>query len=263
MSVEGDAVALNRAHWDEQAAIQSRDADGSQRVTEFKNGADLLSPIEASEIGEVRGKRVLHLQCHLGLETLSLARRGAIVTGIDFSTRALAFARALRDECGLTGTFVTGDVRAVRTLVEGGYDVVYAAWGVLNWVPDVRPWAVNAASLLRRGGRLYVADYHPVALQMEERADASGTMRLMAAEGWRTTPDKPIAHADSREWIHPLSEVLAAVADAGLELELLHEHEATTWRHFRSLRRGADGLWRMPPGRPRVPLAFSLSAIRV
>ncbi|MSP20807.1 MAG: class I SAM-dependent methyltransferase [Alphaproteobacteria bacterium] len=195
-----------------------------------------------------------------------------------FSARALSFARELAEGAGLTATFVEGDVRAVRTLVTGPFDLVFATWGVLCWVPDSRAWMHNAASLLAPGGRLYLADTHPTSAQFDEVPDASGTARLMVAEPWRTAIDKPlvltqrqpytgdptpIAHAECREWLHPLSDIIAAVDDAGLVLQTFHEHEATTYRQFRSMRRGPDGLWRMPPGRPRVPHAFSLMAVKL
>jgi 2-polyprenyl-3-methyl-5-hydroxy-6-metoxy-1,4-benzoquinol methylase len=143
-----DARDINRAHWDDRAEIHARDATGFYRIAEFRTGADTLTPIETAELGDVSGLRVLHLQCHLGLDTLSLVRRGAIVTGLDFSAKALGFARQLSAETGLHATFVEGDVHKVRDLVEGTFDLVFATWGIFCWIPDVARWLRGAASML-------------------------------------------------------------------------------------------------------------------
>jgi len=185
-------VELNRANWDERALIHAQDRTGFYRIAEFKAGADTLTPIEAAELGDVAGLRILHLQCHLGLDTLSLARRGAQVTGLDFSGNAIAFARELSSTIGLAATFVLADVSDVRAAVPGEFDLVYATWGVLCWIPDVRLWLRNAASMLATGGRLYLADDHPSAAQAEWAELADGSSALFVAETWRTPADAPL-----------------------------------------------------------------------
>lgn len=269
----------NRLHWNDRADIHVRDSTGFYRVAAFKAGADTLTPIESAEIGIVSGRRLLHLQCHFGLDTLSLARRGALVTGLDFSDRAITAARGLASDLALPATFVCGDVHDTRALVPGTFDIVFATWGVFCWIPDVARWTAVAASMLAPGGRLYIADDHPTAGQLEEETGLGGPPRLVVTEHWRTPLDRPnvytagqtytgdptpIAHASAQEWAHPISAFLGALPAAGLDLDWFHEHETIPWQRYPSLVSDADdaGMWRFAPGRRGIPLAFSLMAHR-
>jgi 2-polyprenyl-3-methyl-5-hydroxy-6-metoxy-1,4-benzoquinol methylase len=131
----------NRRSWDERVAIHRRDSTGFYQVETALRGEDKLNPIEASEIGDVRGLRIAHLQCHFGLDTLCLARRGALVVGLDFSPAAIAEARTLAAQTGLPATFVEGNVYDARKLLQGQFDLVYVSWGAINWLPDILAWA--------------------------------------------------------------------------------------------------------------------------
>lgn len=262
----------NRRNWDERAAIHARDETGFYRIGRFLAGEDILYGIEAAELPPLQGKRVAHLQCHIGLDTLSLARRGARVVGLDFSPTAIEKARAFALESGLGATFVLGSVYDARNLIDDTFDLVYVTWGTISWLPDVRRWAAVAASLLREGGRLYFADTHPGALAFEE---IDGVIR--PAYGWRTPADAPLAFDEattytgaadrldnrrSYEWIHPLSEILTGLAEAGLRLDFLHEHELLPYRLFPSMVPAGDRLFALPPGAPSMPLAISLMATK-
>lgn len=277
MMADHNATDINRIHWDDRARIHARDATGYYRIAEFRAGADTLTPIETAELGDVSGLRVLHLQCHLGLDTLSLARRGADVTGLDFSATAIGMARQLASEVGLPATFIEGDVHDVRDLVAGAFDLVFATWGVFCWIPDPGRWIRNAAAMLNPGGRLYIADDHPTAAQLEEEPGPDGQPRLVVSKPWRTAADAPVAyhvsesytgdparidHPECRQWAHALSAFVAGVIDAGLVLSFLHEHDGIPWRRFSSMQRDGTGLWRLPASMPYVPLAFSILATR-
>lgn len=266
-------TAANRANWDERVAIHLRDAGAIYPIEAFRAGADTLMPIEAAEIGDVSGGRIAHLQCHFGLDTLSLSRRGATVTGLDFSPAAIAAARTLAAETGIPADFVEGDVYEARALLTGDFDLVYVSWGTIIWLPDIRRWAAVVASLLRPGGRLYLAEGHPSLSQFEE---VDG--RLVLTWDWKTPVDRPLAFDDaetyagdgtalktprSYEWIHPISDVVTALVDAGLRLDFLHEHDAVPWAAVPMMRQGEDRLFRMPGDTAGPPLAFSLGATRI
>src|SRR5947207_268209 len=133
-----DAIEINRRSWDERAGIHARDSTGDYMLDRFRAGEDALHEIDAAELGDITGKRVLHLQCHIGRDTLCLARRGAIVTGLDFSAPALAVARRLADETGLRAEFVQGTVEAAPQLTTGPFDLVFTTWGTICWLPDIR-----------------------------------------------------------------------------------------------------------------------------
>ena len=163
-----DPIAVNRLNWDERATIHARDTTGDYMLARFRAGEDALIEIEAAELGDVAGKRILHLQCHIGRDTLCLARRGATVTGLDFSPEALSVARQLASDTGLAATFVEGTVDDAPRLTPGPFDMVYSTWGTICWLPDMRSWARVIASVLAPGGELYFADMHPAFCVLEQ-----------------------------------------------------------------------------------------------
>ena len=264
--------SANRQNWDERTAIHRQDASGFYRVQAFKAGEDTLYPIEAGEIGDVSGRRLAHLQCHFGLDTLSVARRGAIVTGLDFSPVAIDAARALAAEVGIAATFVCGNVYDAPQLLRQRFDIVYATWGTIGWLPDVGRWARVVAALLEPGGHLYFADHHPLVTLLEQQDG-----RLVFRYGWRTPADTPLANENpttytgdtqrlasrrTYEWDHPLSSIVGGLLEAGLKLEFLHEHEVLPWRAFPMLIDAGDRLYRLPDDHPALPLSVSLKATK-
>lgn len=264
------AFETNRRLWDERAAVHRLDATGFYRVEAFLAGEDVLYPIEAAEIGDVGGLDIIHLQCHFGMDSICLARRGATVTGLDFSAAAVAEARKLAERTGSAARFVEGNVYEARRLLEGDFDMVYTSWGTVGWLPDIEGWAKVVASLLRPGGFLYFADGHPMMLCLEI---AEG--RIVLRDDWRTPREQPllgsgdtsytgdkVADLPSCEWIHPLADMLNALIGAGLRLDWLHEHERLPWPHFPDMRAGVDRMFRLPEGYPKLPLALSLRATK-
>jgi SAM-dependent methyltransferase len=283
-----DPIDINRRSWDERATIHERDTTGGYLLARFRAGDDTLHTIEAAELGDVSGKRVLHLQCHIGRDTLCLVRRGAVVTGLDFSGAALDFARRLADETGLEANFVQGTVDEAPQLTPGPFDLVFATWGTLCWLPDMRVWARVIASVLSPGGELYCADAHPGFVVLEEHDG-----KLLPTFDFQTPPDRPLefveattytgdptvmTHQSTRVWIHSLSAILGALIDAGLTITMFREHEVLPWRReaaqvtarpgetfalsgdVQSLVPAPDRMWRLPGGHPRIPLSFSVRA---
>lgn len=260
---------VNRARWDELVAIHLRSPD--YRVAAFKAGEDHLHPIEAAEIGPVAGKRLVHLQCHFGIDTLSLARRGAIVTGLDFSPPAIAAARTLAAETGISSRFVEGNVYDAPALLGERFDVVYVTWGAINWLPDIARWARVVSALLEAGGYLYLLEGHPVAMALDQDQPGSpiapahdyfqgaGPLVNFAPTSYTADPNR-LAHTEMHEWVHPLGAVVSALIAAGLTLEWLHEHDSIAWRMFACLEEEPDHMWRLPAGWPSLPLSYSLRA---
>jgi SAM-dependent methyltransferase len=262
----------NLANWNNRAAAHVRDASGFYDVPGFLAGGDTLHPIEASEIGSVAGRRLLHLQCHFGLDTLSLARRGATVAGLDFSPVAIAAARDLAAKANLQATFVEADVHEARQRVEGLFDLVYVTWGTIIWLPDLRRWGEMIAGMLAPGGLLYLAESHPSALVLDEKDG-----QIEPSYAWRTPSAVPIIEeettsytgdsiapeaAKTYNWIHPLSDIIGSLLDAGLRLDFLHEHELLPYRLFPSMVPAGHGMFRLPEGAVPIPLSFSLAATK-
>jgi SAM-dependent methyltransferase len=271
----GDWRTLNRANWDERVPIHlaSRFYDCGR----LRDGPGRLNAIEEAELGPVSGLRVLHLQCHFGMDTLKLAQRGAEVVGLDFSIPAIDAARKLALELGLQtrARFVAADVYDAPAAIPepGSFDLVYVTWGAICWLPDMRRWAEVVAHFLKPGGRLYLADGHPAAYVFDDDAQLPDGMPGLFMPYFQREPlvlDDPRDYADERarlrnartvQWVHPLSETIGSVIAAGLRLDWLHEHDRVPWRMFRVLVRDDDGMYRWPQ-RPWLPLAFSLSATR-
>jgi 2-polyprenyl-3-methyl-5-hydroxy-6-metoxy-1,4-benzoquinol methylase len=264
-----DWLQLNRAWWDERAPAHA--ASGYYDVPGFLAGKDSLRAFEPEEVGDVRGKRLLHLMCHIGLDTLSWARRGAAVTGLDFSRAALDTAVSLAERAGIgSARFVAAEIGdADRALAGETFDVVYTGAGVMQWIPDVDSWARTVAALVAPGGFFYIADYHPFPdgfdiVDGEVRGLRHGYLDhgpwAERAPGSYTGPAGTAANTFIK-WNHHIGSVVNALAAAGLRIEFLHEYDFTD-APWDGLERGEDGLWRIPADRFPIPLMFSLRAAK-
>ena len=270
----GEARRANLALWNEWTKIHetSRFYD----VAGFKAGSSALRPLERDELGEVAGKKLLHLQCHFGLDTLSWARLGATVTGVDFSGEAIALARRLADEVGLSGRagFLQSDILELTDVPGGPFDIVFVSYGALCWLPDLTRWATVVTRNLRPGGVLYMAEVHPFADLLEETPDhdvrieypyfPAGEPLRFAVEGSYADPDAHVEQDVCYSWVHSFSEILGALTEAGLRLEYLHEFPYSVSPFWRWMERGDDGWYRLPDGkggtRRDVPFLYSLKA---
>lgn len=261
--MDEDWREVNRAMWDERVPVHV--ASAFYDVEGFRAGRCTLHPEEVAEVGDVAGRRLVHLQCHFGLDSMSWARRGASVTGLDFSRPAVEAAGALAAELGLDARFVHGDLYAARDLLEGVFDVVYTGGGALCWLPDIPRWAEVVDSLLAPGGFVYLWEFHPVentladdALVFEQDYSPARSVSWESA-GTYADPGATTNANRSIEWIHPTSEVIGALLDRGLRLELFREETSTHYRRFPFLR-WRDGRWHMPEGMPLIPMLYAVRA---
>jgi SAM-dependent methyltransferase len=273
-----DWLALNRANWDERVPyhVGPRGYD----LGPVRAGAARLDALAEAELGDVAGLRVLHLQCHLGDDSIAIARRGAAeVVGVDFSAPAIEAARTLAAEAGAANArFVLSDLYAAPAALPGeaaAFDLVFTTWGTICWLPDLPRWARVVAHFLKPGGALYFADAHPVIRCF----DAPGGVTDEAGRPQPAIPyferdaltfddatdymdsEARLGNARTVEWMHTTAAILAALHDAGLRLQWLREHPRIAWAMFPSLVRGADRMWTWPD-KPWLPLALSLRAVR-
>jgi SAM-dependent methyltransferase len=232
--------------------------------------------VDIREMGDVEGKTLLHLQCHFGMDTLSWARLGAKVTGLDFSPKAVAVAQELRGKAGVAGArFVEANVYdAAQALSSEQFDVVYTGIGAVCWLPKIRDWAKVVATCLKPGGTFYIREGHPVLWTLDdERTEPAYVMRYSYFEReeplvWDdaityTDNDEGIAIENTRnyEWNHGLGEVVTALIEAGLVIEFVHEFDRCDWRALPWMEQDEDGQWKLPPGdEHRVPLTYSIRA---
>ncbi|GAA3872392.1 class I SAM-dependent methyltransferase [Tessaracoccus defluvii] len=284
-----DYLATNRANWDARADVHV--GPGGYDIDAVSDPAWLSDVVrfDRPRLGDLAGLDGLHLQCHLGTDTLSLARLGARMTGLDLSPRSLAHAAVIAGRAGQEIDFVEADVYgAVDALGERRFDLVYTGIGALCWLPDIRRWAETVARLLRPGGRLFVRDGHPVLNSLmgvvvgETQPDSDQQPWLTAVGAdtpalelpyWeRTEPmtwstdvsyagEGTVASPVSVEWNHAISEIVMAVLDAGLTLELLVEHDSVPWDALPGLMTvGQDGEYRLTDRPERLPASFTLIA---
>lgn len=265
-----DYLSANRALWNKWAEVHV--ASAFYDVDGFKAGRSSLHPPEIAEVGDVAGTSLLHLQCHFGLDTLSWARRGAEVTGVDFSDRAIELARSLAAELGIPARFVHSDVYALPEVLRGEFDIVFTSYGVLWWLPDLRRWADVVAHFLKPGGLFSLVEFHPFAAVFESEGvtdlqprypyfSGPEPMRIETSGSYATST--PGYQGVEYGWNHPLSEVVAALLASGLRIESLRELPATVYPSFPFLERGEDGLWRLPGALDgMIPLQYSLKATR-
>lgn len=259
----------NRTLWNNWAGIHEKSA--FYDVEGFKAGGSNLRPIELEELGDVSGKSLLHLQCHFGLDTMAWARRGASVTGADFSDRAIGLAQQLSQELGINARFVCSDIYGLPDVLEDQFDIVYTSYGVLYWLPDLKRWGEVVAHFLKPGGVFYIVELHPFADVFKNE----GVTELRVAYPYFSGPEPlrfethgtyadPNADYHSVEygWIHPLSEIINSLINAGLRIEYLHEFPYTFEQRFSFQTRDEEGRWRLNKMENMLPLLFSLKAIR-
>ena len=264
-----ERIKTNLLNWNEVVEVHARAA--SYNLEGFKRGKNVLDAIELGEVGEVRGKSLLHLQCHFGLDTMSWARLGAKVTGLDFSDKAIDLARSLSRELRIPAEFVCASVYDTTTAVAGQFDIVFASYGAINWLPDLRAWANAIAAKLRPGGFFYIADLHPFLAIMDNREGVTEVRPQAPYFRKEVIVDPNTEGSDyadstyrwkhpSHEWIHTVSEIQNSLIDAGLRIDFWHEFPVCVWRCVPYAQKGADGYWRIP-GDP-IPLLFSLKATK-
>lgn len=271
-----EALALteiNRARWDEVVDIHIN--SNFYDVAEVKAGGTSLDPLILDELGDIAGQKLLHLQCHFGLDTLSLARLGAHVTGLDFSSKAIAAARQMASDINIDARFVEGRVEQAPALAGQDFDTVFTSWGVLIWLPDIALWARTVAACLKPGGRFYLAEGHPILWifedqknTYEENLNVVRSYFLDGPQQWENPydyaePTHSLKAIKTNEWQHGIGEVVTALADAGLRIEFLHEHDRLVWPGIPGMVRHDDDYFVAPQGAPRLPFAYSISARKV
>ena len=261
-------LETNRAWWNERVPHH---ADSSfYDLQGLKDGKITLMPLERREVGDVEGRSLLHLQCHFGLDTLSWARLGARVTGVDFSEEGIERARSLSAELGMEATFVHADIYELPDLLSGTFDIVFTSYGVLTWLPDLTCWAYVIAHFLRPGGIFYMAEIHPFASVFYDEPDARDLQvhypyfhdaepLPFECEGSYASAAK-CTHNVTYEWTHSLGDILNALIGAGLEIDFLHEFPHACYQMFPFLVQDQEGWWQLPDTYGSIPLTFSLKA---
>ena len=272
---EPTSYDLNRANWDERAPLHL--ASREYAVQSFVDDPDRLSDVvtfDRERLGDLHGLRAVHLQCHIGTDTISLERLGAEVTGLDFSSAAIEGARDLAARANSAAVFVEASVDdAVSALGEERFDLVYTGIGALCWLPDIAAWARTVSSLLAPGGRLFIREGHPVLWAIDE--EQTGGLVLGYPYFEQSEPlvwddastyvdtDESITSSVTHEWNHGIGEILTAVLEAGLTITGFVEHTSIPWEALPGrMRLNDDGEWMLSAHAERLPLSYTLQAVK-
>jgi 2-polyprenyl-3-methyl-5-hydroxy-6-metoxy-1,4-benzoquinol methylase len=269
-------VESNRQMWDERAQPHAQSPGYDvERLVADPTALSGVVEFDLPRLGRLEGLDVVHLQCHIGTDTVSLARLGArSITGYDISAASLAEARSLAVRCGIEATWVDGDVYDAQAKLGRQFDVVYTGVGALNWLPSIRRWAEVVAHLLRPGGRLFVRDSSPTLnARSDTRSDGLIVLEYPYFEmveptrfdepGTYVETDHQFVNTAGYEWNHGIGEMLTAVLDVGMRITGFIEHDSVPWEAIEGqMERLPLGEWRLADRPERLPHSFTLQAVK-
>ncbi|BDU71430.1 class I SAM-dependent methyltransferase [Mesoterricola silvestris] len=267
-----ESHAANLKFWDELADLHV--GSSHYNVKAFLESGCTLRSVECEELGDVFGKRLLHLQCHFGLDTLSWAGRGAEVTGVDFSSAAIAIAERLSRQTGLPARFLCLPVEDLDILLDSTFDVIFTSYGVLTWLQALEPWAATISRLLKKGGVFYIVDEHPIAKVFaatgkDHQRFAMGewqpywhapTPTACAFQHSYAEPTIALKNTTQFLWRHPLSEIINSLVSSHLQIEFLHEFPKSFYQVYQDMAIDQEGWWILEKHKESIPLMFSIKA---
>lgn len=264
----------NKKSWNKRTGVHKDsafyDLDG------FKRGTSSLTKIELSELGDVKGKTLLHLQCHFGMDTMSWEREGAIVTGVDLSDEAIRLANEVRDELMLNAGFICANIYDLKDLSkvaplegfrEAGFDIVFTSYGTIGWLPDLDKWADTVSYFLKPGGTFYIVDFHPALWMLDDNFEYIKysyfnkqviTEEISGSYSDRHAPIRSIEH----NWNHPFTEIINSLLKHELQVQQFNEFPFSAYNCFNNLEQGEDGMWRIKGMQEKLPMMYSIKAIK-
>lgn len=233
-------------------------------VKSFLEGKDTLNPFEIDLLGDIKNKTLLHLQCHFGQDTLSLARRGANVTGLDFSDSAISAAKDLSKKLNLDASFYCGNVYDTRKLIHATFDFVFTSYGVIGWLPELKSWAAVISESLKPEGIFVMCEFHPYVWMMDEEFKTikysyfNDEVIESAVTGSYASPQQLHEPLKEYGWNHPLSDVFSALTHAGLKMEIFREYNGSPYNCFPNMELNSDGLYRFKEWGNKIPLVYGI-----
>lgn len=256
---------VNKTTWNEKVKVHAE--SDMYDLKAFINGRSSLMPYELNALGDVRGKSLLHLQCHFGQDTLSWSRMGAKCVGIDISDEGIKLAQKLNEELHLDADFFCCNVLETSKYIKDTFDIVFTSYGVIGWLPNLKPWGQLIAEKLKPGGTFFMAEFHPIVWMFDHENDPTAmTYGYMQKEAIYVEYEGTYADNDSKMtskefgWNHGLGEVVSALSEAGLSIEYLREYEESPYDIFPDLIKTESGMY---VTKDRLyPLIFTLKATK-
>lgn len=268
-------MKVNQDRWNELVDVHK--ASRYYNVPEFLAGKSSLLAFENREVTDLQGKTMLHLMCHFGMDSLSFARKGAKVTGVDFSDRAVEVAQELNSQLGLDASFLQANVYDLPTKLDEKFDVVFTSYGILAWLPDLTEWAKVIAHFLKPGGSFYFFEIHPFTTMV----DVNENGEMVIAYPYQSVPKEPefidepgtytdgaerttpMTHQQRYEWFHSFQSIITSLAEAGLKIEYVHEFAEGIFQMLPNMEAMGDGLYKFTDPKIDIPLTFSLKATKL
>ncbi len=263
----------NKQAWNKRTAVHKDSAfyDSSS----FRKGKSSLNKTELEELGDVKGKSLLHLQCHFGMDTMSWEREGAVVTGVDLSDEAIKLAKEIASELKLNANFICANVYDLKDAskvppLEGfreAFDIVFTSYGTIGWLPNLDEWAGIVSHFLKPGGIFYMVDFHPALWMMDDNFEkikynyfntAVITEEVSGTYTDREAPIRSIEHG----WNHAFAEIITTLLKQGLQIELFHEFPYSHYNCFNNLEQAQDGNWYIKGMDKKMPMMYSIKAIK-
>lgn len=258
-------INANKQLWNKRVAIHlnSQFYDAAS----FKAGKTSLNEIELKSLGNVKGKSLLHLQCHFGMDTISWAREGAIVTGIDFSEEAISAAKTLAEEVNVKANFICSDVYNLPNNLHQQFDFVFTSYGVIGWLPDLDKWASVINRFLKPGGTFFIAEFHPVLWMMDDNftflkySYFNDEVIETTSQGTYGDRDANISLVEYG-WNHSLDEVMGNLLKYNLEITHFKEYSFSPYNCFNNTVMANDGMYRIKGLENKLPMMYSIKAIK-
>ncbi len=264
-------IEINRSNWDERVEIHTETHEGFYDIKGFLSGESSLKEIELAELGNVAGKKLLHAMCHFGLDTLSWARSGAEVTGVDFSQEAIAKARELADRANLQADFVCADILELPSSFSEKFDIVFASYGILCWLSDINRFIESLAACLKSGGVFCLVDGHPF-LDMFTYDEEKEELVLQHPYFHKPEPDecacrtsytnkaRTLTSNKTYQWIHDVGSILTAIMKNELELLAFKEYPYGHYQKFPNMIQNEEEQWVFADDNLEIPLLMSVKA---
>jgi SAM-dependent methyltransferase len=234
-------------------------------VKSLKEGKSSLNKIEIEEMGDVIGKKLLHLQCHFGMDTISWSKQGATATGLDFSENAIELARNLAKDTNEDVSFVCCNVYDAEEHLTEKFDIIYTSYGAIGWLPDLKKWADVIFGLMKKGGKFYMVDFHPVVWIFDNNFEYfkysyfnNGEPILEENNSYAVKDDS--LYGTEYGWNHSISEIIGSLVSSGLSLSFFNEHSYSPYNCFNKMVETQPGKWKIKNLEDKIPMLFSLAA---
>ena len=265
-----DYFSTNLKHWNELVDIHKE--KNRYNLDDFMKNPNSLHSVELEALGDVKGKSLLHLQCHFGMDSLSWAKLGADVTAVDFSNKGIELAKSLSKKLNIPARFICSNVYDLLEILDEKFDIVYTSYGVLYWLPDIPKWGEIVSRYVKEGGTFFISEFHPVFGILGEDRSSNITIEYpyfdqdepmyFNEDGSYADPSATLCNKETYGWAHSLSTIINSLINAGLTIRNFNEYPYSVDKLLSFMVKGADGYYRLRESDQELPLMFSIEAIK-